>query len=346
MAAGKKNQRAQKDIPSSTNGCLVRTILLTILVATSFAAAFYFLFLRSGPTPPPASKPMPRIAQVKPAPPRAEEPKPASPAPPAEPLSATQPPAQAAPPAAEPKPEPAPSASTAPEPAPTPPPAASAANGPRIAIIIDDIGETKAIAEQIIALDLPLAFSILPHTPHANHLASLAKARGRDILLHLPMEATDPKWAPGPGGLLLSMSKAEIIATINQDLDTPYHAIGVNNHMGSKFSADPVAMRVFLNTIKARGLFFIDSLTAINSVGYPLARDLGLKTAKRDVFLDNDQDETKILAQIGKLIALARQHGSAIGIGHPHPVTLAALRASQARLTQEVTMVPVHELVR
>lgn len=331
MAANQKKQPANTQ---PAQGCLVRLVLLTTLVAISLAATFYFLFLRPGPTPP--SRPAPLTAQETPLPSLPQ----AIPASPAESFSPAPTTELAAVPTTLPETAPAAAVPIAPE----PPPAAAA--GPRIAIIIDDIGETKATAERIIALDLPLAFSILPHTPHANHLASLAKARGRDILLHLPMEATDPKWAPGPGGLLLSMSKGEMIATIGQDLDTPYHAIGVNNHMGSRFSADPVAMRVFLTTIKAKGLFFIDSLTAVNSVGYPLAQDLGVRSARRDVFLDNEQDLTKILAQIGKLIALARRHGSAIGIGHPHPLTLEALRTSLPRLTREATMVPVHELVR
>ena len=308
----------QKKKVKSTNGCFVITILLTILVTISLAATFYFLFLRTVPTLAPMATP-PQPPQKAP-----------------KPLAQPATPLRPAPPAA-----PSPTGTTAPNPA-----EHASHHRPRIAIIIDDIGNSKRVGEEIIALDLPLAFSILPHSPHANHLAILAKARGRDLLLHLPMEADDPKWSPTPGTLLLSMSRRELIDTINRDLDTPYRPIGINNHMGSKFTTDPVAMRIFLNTIKARGLFFIDSLTAANSVGYTLARDLGVETAKRDVFLDNGQTQTKILAQIGKLIALAQRHGSAIGIGHPYPATLEALRAGRPRLLgQEAVMVPVHELV-
>lgn len=340
---------AKKKI-KSTNGCFIITILLTVLVAISLAATFYFLFLR--PTPavtPTAAKSVsaPPPAAIKPAASAAGPTKTASPAAAETPTPTPPSPTQASPVDAPPAKSTPAETTASPEPAvdaaPEPPPPASQ-TGPRLAIIIDDIGDTKKIAEQIIALDLPLAFSILPHTPHANHLASQAKARGRDLLVHLPMEASDSKWTHGPGTLLLSMSKEELVSTINQDLDTPYRAIGINNHMGSKFSEDPVAMRVLLHSIKARGLFFIDSLTSLNSVGYTLARDLGVKTAKRDIFLDNEQDQTKIMTQIGKLIGLAQRHGSAIGIGHPYPATLEALRASQERLSREVTMVPVHEL--
>jgi len=329
-----KNQ-PQKKI-KSTNGCFIITTLLVILVTVSLGATFYFLFLRPGPTVTPA----PSKSTVAPT---APQPSPAT----ASPAKTASTPAQEAntPPGA--PPSLPPESLAEPEPALNAPsePQTSIQAGPRLAIIIDDIGNTKMIAEQIITLDLPLTFSILPHTPHANHLASMAKARGHSILLHLPMEASDPKWIAGPGTLLLSMSKVEIINTIDQDLDTPYRVIGINNHMGSKFSENPVAMRTFLNAIKAKNLFFIDSLTSINSVGHTLAQDMGIKTAKRDIFLDNEQETTKILAQIGKAIALAQKHGSAIAIGHPYPATLEALRSAQTRLRQEITMVPVHELV-
>lgn len=332
--APRKKPSAIKTPPKvkSTNGCFIITLLLGLLVTVSVVATFYFLFLRPGPTaitPPPAPA-------VAPAPPdtAAVTPPPAEVTPPT--------PAAALPTEALPEPEPEPEpASNVPPPPQTPSPA-----GPRLAIIIDDIGNTKRIAEQIIGLDLPLTFSLLPHTPHANHLASLAKARGHNLLLHLPMEPSDPKWSAGPGALLLSMSKAEIINTIDQNLETPYRVIGINNHMGSKFSEDPAAMRIFLNAIKGKGLFFIDSLTSVNSVGYTLAQDLGVKSAKRDVFLDNEQETTKIQAQIGRAIALAHIYGRAIAIGHPYPATLEALRAAEPRLRQEVTVVPVQELVR
>ena len=316
-----------KKKPKSTNGCLPASIILAILVSLSLAATFYFLFLRPGPG----------LAPPMETPPRAKGPAPATHPP--------TPPTQAAA-----KPETPPQGAEKPAPAekvpasPAPPPSATT-QPPRVAIIIDDIGNTKTVAEQLIALDLPLAFSVMPHTPNGSHLAALINARGRDLLIHVPMEATETKKSSGPGMLLLSMPKETLLNTIRQDLAPPYRAIGINNHMGSKFTKDPGAMRVFIKEVKAKKLFFIDSLTAIDSTGYPLARELGVKTAKRDIFLDNDQNPTQIMAQIGRLIALAQRHGSAIGIGHPHPDTLEALRAASPRLSREVTMVPVHELV-
>lgn len=328
-----KNKQPTKKV-RSTNGCLIITLLLLALVAISLGATFYFLFLRPIPPGPAVSPPEPTPIAVPP-----------SPSPASQPAASKHPPAPAAT-----VPAPAPSSdareSSGPfKHAPTPPSSPQQKSGPRLAIIIDDFGNTKAIDEQFIALDLPLTFSVLPHSRYGVHLAAQATARNRELLLHLPMEANDPKWSPAPGTLLLSMSKDELIATINHDLNTPYHVVGINNHMGSKFTENPAAMRVFLNTIMGRDLFFIDSHTSVNSVGLSLARELKIPTAKRDIFLDNAQDQTKILAQIGKAIALAQRHGSAIAIGHPYPATLKALHAARSRLKRDVIMVPAHEVV-
>lgn len=322
MATKKPIKKKRK----STNGCLTTTIILTLLVIVSLAATFYFLFLRPWPG---LVAPMPKkthnttsssSAKTVPAIPLPSSPKKTPPATIATPTEVAT--------------------------ANTDPPLPRVANSrPRVAIIIDDIGNTRAVAEEMIDIDLPLSFSIIPHTPHAIHLASLINSRSKDLLIHIPMEANEVKRSFGPEMLLLSMTKETLINTIGHDLDTPFRAIGVNNHMGSKFSQNSDAMRVFLKEIKARNLFFIDSLTAANSTGYSIAQDLGIRTAKRDIFLDNDQNQTQILAQIGRLIKLAQRNGSAIGIGHPHPATLAALQAAKGRLSQEVTVVPVHELI-
>ena len=321
MAPAKKNPKKKR--PRSTNGCLIISLLLAILVLLSLGATFYFLFLRPGPVspPPPAVRPAP----VRP---------PSAPAPP--------PPATLPPQAAIPAP-------AAPETPPTPPPEAErppvVGQPPRLAIIIDDIGNNRPVAEQLIALDLPLSFSVLPFTVNADHLASLAAARGRDVMLHLPMEAIDSRLSPGPGALMLSMSKETMLATLNRDLGTPYRPIGVNNHMGSRFTENQTDMRVVLEALKERGLFFVDSETSAKSVAYRTAKELGVKTARRDIFLDNTPQVTSILAQIGKAIIFAKRHGQAIAIGHPRPTTLEALRSALPRLKTEVRMVPVHELV-
>ena len=214
----------------------------------------------------------------------------------------------------------------------------------KIAIIIDDIGNKKKLAEDIIALDLNLSYSILPQSPYAIYLAEKITAAGRDMLLHLPLEPSDSKWNPGPGALMLSMSSKKLISTFNNDL-TGFDFIGTNNHMGSKFTADPKAMHTLLSAVKSNGLFYVDSLTSAKSVGYTTAKELGIKTAKRDIFLDNEQTSQAIASQFTKLIAIAKRRGSAIGIGHPYPATLEFLTAFRPTLLKEVKLVGIHELV-
>ena len=216
----------------------------------------------------------------------------------------------------------------------------------RVAIIIDDIGYKKAIADQFFDLDMNISFSFLPFGPHTAVLLQKAGDRGCDILLHLPMEPKKSKYDPGPGALYLKMSKSQIEDTFKKDLAAIPMAIGLNNHMGSRFSEDRKAMGYLMELIKDRDLFFVDSLTSAGSVGYELAGKMGVKTGKRSVFLDNEQDKEKIKKQLDVLIRLARKNGSAIGIGHPYPATVAALGEYRETLRENVTLVPVHSLVR
>lgn len=216
----------------------------------------------------------------------------------------------------------------------------------KIAIIIDDIGYKKKIGEQLLDLDLNLTFSFLPFGPFTAVQAKKARALGRDVLLHMPMEATGAQWDPGPGTLFTSMSHDQIEEIFNNDLAAVPMAMGVNNHMGSRFTEDTKGMNYLLALLKKRGLFFVDSLTSAKSVGYDLAGKKGVKRARRSVFLDNEHDTEKIKRQLDQLMRLASKHGSAIGIGHPHPETVAALREYQARLRGSVNLVPVHDLVR
>ena len=216
---------------------------------------------------------------------------------------------------------------------------------PKIAIIIDDIGYQQNIAEKFINLDLNINFSILPHSPKGQLLSQKAKDKGRDILLHIPMEPISKKWDPGPGALLLKMSHEEKIKTLLADLQSVPLAIGINNHMGSHYTEDSDAMREFLGIVKDKNLFFIDSLTSVKSVGYTLAKEMTLKTGRRDVFIDNDKDTKKIIIQLQRLVEMAIKNGQAIGIGHPHETTLQALIESQELLSDKVSLVAINEIV-
>ncbi|MEA2084132.1 MAG: divergent polysaccharide deacetylase family protein [Thermodesulfobacteriota bacterium] len=215
---------------------------------------------------------------------------------------------------------------------------------PLVAIIIDDMGYRKAVGEQFLELDMGLSFSFLPFGPHTKDLSQKAVQLGKDILLHLPMEPNDLKSDPGPGALMLSMNKKTIQKIFKKDLAEVPMAIGVNNHMGSRFTSNPKAMRIVLEQVRSEGLFFLDSLTTSKSVGFSMAGAMGIKTVKRDVFLDNDHNKRKIINQLESLVKIAEKHGQAIGIGHPHRETLDAVIEFGNRLKSRVSLVGVHEI--
>ena len=219
------------------------------------------------------------------------------------------------------------------------------AGNPLVAIVIDDMGYRENTGKALLALDLPLTFAFLPFTPFSEALQKEAQARGRDILLHLPLEAMDPKWNPGPGGLTTAMDPETVRGVFHQDLQAVPKAVGINNHMGSRFTASPQAMRTLLTLMRERHLFFLDSVTASQSVGYDLAQEMGVKAERRTVFLDNDQNPDKIRGQLDLLVRLAGEHGQAVGIGHPYPATVEALRSYQTQLRTRTEMVGLSRLV-
>jgi polysaccharide deacetylase 2 family uncharacterized protein YibQ len=218
---------------------------------------------------------------------------------------------------------------------------------PKIAIIIDDLGYDLDIALSLMALDLPISFSVLPHTPFTKHIAEKARERGREVMLHLPMEPRDyPSVNPGSGALLLSMDEPKLRWVMDQDLAQVKGACGANNHMGSSFTECREKMQVVLEELKKKNLFFVDSRTTKNTVGFQMAKQMGLPAARRNIFLDNDHDSGAIKAQMERLLSIARGAGSAIGIGHARMETLETLREYDSVLKSEFRVVPVSELVR
>jgi len=217
----------------------------------------------------------------------------------------------------------------------------------RIAIVIDDLGCGEQIAMDFLNLGAPLSFSVFPFAPHSREFARKASEEGRDVLLHLPMEPKAyPREDPGRGGLLTSMGKGQLLSQLEKDLAAVPYVKGVNNHMGSRFTEDPDLMRIVLEDIQRRGLFFLDSRTTARTVGFRVARELGLKTGQRNVFLDNERDVSRIKERIFELIASSQRNGSAIGIGHPHPETVQAIREVLPSLRQNgVELVPVSALL-
>ncbi len=219
---------------------------------------------------------------------------------------------------------------------------------PRISIIIDDIGYRWVDDRRALGLPGPIAYSIMPHSPHAKLMSRLAAEGGKDVLLHLPMEATDEKKNRflGPGALMTGMSRQQFINTLIDDLASFPNIIGVNNHMGSLLTRHSVHMEWLMKSLRTRDVFYVDSLTSHRSVATHVARKHRVPFLSRDVFLDNRRDEQAINAQFNKLLRIARERGRAVAIGHPHPETISVLARRLSSLRREgVLLVSLKTLV-
>lgn len=228
---------------------------------------------------------------------------------------------------------------TAALPAPTPPPAR---NGlAQVAIILDDGGYGGPVTQAVLALNPKLTLAILPYTPHDAATARDAAALGFEIMLHMPMENSSAS-AAFPGMITTAMDTEEIQRLTRRALASIPGATGINNHTGSKFTSDAGSMTGFLALLKELDLFFVDSRTIHTSIAYEAAREAGVPAAQRHVFLDNKADQTYIRGQWDQLIAHARAHGSAIGIGHFRKDTAAVLAAALPELEAEPDLELVH----
>jgi len=217
----------------------------------------------------------------------------------------------------------------------------------KVAIVIDDLGYDNHLAEELLKIDAPLTFSIFPLCPCSKSVAQKAHALGRDVMLHLPMEPHGyPEKNPGIGSLFLNMSDEELLKRLDENIRSVPFIKGVNNHMGSRFTEDKEKMRVVLREIKRRKLFFLDSRTSKDSVVYSMAKEMGVGTAERKIFLDNNQDVDLINSQVYKLAKASMKNGSAIGICHPYPSTIKALKQIIPKLMAKgIEVVPVSQLV-
>ncbi len=218
---------------------------------------------------------------------------------------------------------------------------------PRMAIIIDDLGYQLEAGQRSINLPGPVACAILPDTPRATALAEAAFASGKEVLLHLPLEAMSEDGHTEPGAILLEMSRDQLANTFSANLESVPHAIGVNSHRGSLLTRHPGHMGWLMEEIRTHGnLVFVDSYTTHKSVALQLAREAGVPAVKRDVFLDPDRSPETVAREFRRLKELAKKSGVAVGIGHPYPATLALLEREIPKLRDDgIELISINELV-
>jgi len=218
---------------------------------------------------------------------------------------------------------------------------------PMIAIVLDDVGAAPTDVPGALGLPGPITLSIMTYAPNAAKIAAAAHASGHEIMVHVPMEPINRDADPGKNALLTNLSAPEIAERLDWGLSQFPGYVGINNHMGSKFTQDAAGMRVVIAELKARGLLFLDSRTIASSVGDKLAAELGVTHVQRDVFLDDVIDEADIMKELARTEAIAKKHGMAIAIGHPHPDTIAALRQwIPAAKAKGFVLVPVSAIAK
>lgn len=217
---------------------------------------------------------------------------------------------------------------------------------PVISIIIDDMGYRLKSGNRAVNLPGALTYSFLPHAPHVNTLSQRAHDKNKEVMLHLPMESEGGKKL-GPGGLTECMTEKKFVEVLESSIDSIPNVSGFNNHMGSLLTKSQVWMKRLMREVATdKNLFFVDSKTTSNSVALRVAREEGLKSIQRDIFIDHDPSKEFIHSQLKKLIKKAQRKGTALGIAHPKKITLAILEQWLPELQKNgIRLVPVSELI-
>jgi uncharacterized protein len=197
-----------------------------------------------------------------------------------------------------------------------------------VAVIIDDIGFDLRIVENLAGIPAPLAFAVLPYTPHAVEAAKILHAAGKEILLHLPMEPySSPGGSPGSGALMADMDAEEIRRQVRADLAAVPFVSGVNNHMGSRFMEDGARLAIVMEELRAKGLFFVDSRTTAETRGRESAELAHVRFAERDIFIDHAPGRAAALESLTGALRQGKRNGAPLlMIGHPHMETVQAIR--------------------
>jgi uncharacterized protein len=213
----------------------------------------------------------------------------------------------------------------------------------KLAIVMDDFGYRQRYEEQIIALSSHITIAVLPYSPNAKRIATMAHQHGNDVIIHLPM-APLGKQPLEKYTLFPHMTEAEISRIIDNAVERVPYAIGVNNHMGSLMTSNQKGMEYVMKALSQYSMFFLDSKTIGKTQVKAAAHNYNIPVVVRDVFLDDDQSEKAIRYQVDLAISLARKNGYAIAIGHPYPQTINALKFKLANLPADIELVSISHL--
>jgi len=229
-----------------------------------------------------------------------------------------------------------------------PPDTAQRGSGvPELAIIVDDLGYDPAAAQTVFALPGKVSVAVLPNLPSSAAIAEAAHRQGVEVLLHLPMESQGGEDGAEKIELRVGEPAADVSRVLDQMLSTVPHAVGVNNHQGSRATADPALMAALAAALRGHGLFFIDSRTSVATRALDAARRAGVPAASRNVFLDDDEQPAAIRRQLARAERLAREQGACVAIGHPHGATLDVLADALPEVeARGVRLVFASEIVR
>lgn len=217
----------------------------------------------------------------------------------------------------------------------------------KLAIIVDDCGYDMSSVRTLLNTGLPLNFAVLPYKPYSSDVLEMIKSSGRVAMLHLPMEPMDRSaMSEGSSTICVDMSKAKILELTRKAINSLPGISGVNNHQGSKVTADAATITTVLQELKNQDLFFVDSRTSSKSVARDKAVAMGVPTARNDIFLDNSSDVQAIRKQIYKAMEIAEKNGSAIAICHARPNTAKAwsMYAEEIKSTG-IKLVPITDLL-
>lgn len=226
-------------------------------------------------------------------------------------------------------------------------PSPSVGNRPMIAVVIDDLGVDRKRSERVTTLPAPLTLAWMTYAENLRPITQAARQRGHELMVHVPMQPQSESYDPGPDVLEVGLSADEVRRRLRWGLSRFDGFVGINNHMGSRFTADRAGMNVVMDEIRARGLLFLDSVTTQKSVAPDLARQYGVPFAARHVFLDNEMTVSAVRGQLAKTEAYARKYGAAIAIGHPHDGTIEALSGWLPGLEAKgFVLVPVTTIVK